>query len=54
MEYGQIAIAVRKALLYYFNKRLRLEVAKAIDDAKETPVVVLNKNAFNDVLAEVG
>jgi hypothetical protein len=54
MEYGQIAIAVRKALLYYFNKRLRLDVAKAIDDAKETPVVVLNKNAFNDVLAEVG
>jgi hypothetical protein len=54
MEYGQTAIAVRKALLYYFNKRLRLDVAKAIDDPKETPVVVLNEKAFQDVLAEVG
>jgi predicted DNA-binding transcriptional regulator YafY len=54
MEYGQTAIAVRKALLYYFNKRLRLDVAKAIDAAKETPVVVLNEKAFHDVLAEVG
>ena len=54
MEYGQIAISVRKALLYYFNKRLRLDVAKAIDDPKETPVVVLNEKAFYDVLAEVG
>lgn len=53
MEYGQIAISVRKALLYYFNKRLRLDVAKAIDDPKETPVVVLNQKAFQDVLAEL-
>ena len=54
MEYGQTAIAIRKALLYYFNKRLRLDVAKAIDDPKETPVVVLNENSFYEVLAEVG
>jgi predicted DNA-binding transcriptional regulator YafY len=54
MEYGQIAITVRKALLYYFNKRLRLDVATAFDDAKENPVVVLNEKAFKDVLAEVG
>lgn len=54
MEYGQIAIAVRKALLYYFNKRLRLDVAQAFDDPKETPVIVLNEKAFKDVLAEVG
>lgn len=53
MEYGQIAISVRKALLYYFNKRLRLDVAKAIDDPKETPVVVLNQKAFQDVLTEL-
>jgi len=53
MEYGQIAISIRKALLYYFNKRLRLDVAKAIDHPKETPVVVLNQRAFEDVLAEV-
>jgi predicted DNA-binding transcriptional regulator YafY len=53
MEYGQIADPVRKALLYYFNKRLRLDVAKAIDHSKETPVVVLNDRAFQDVLAEM-
>lgn len=53
MDYGQIAVSVRKALLYYFNKRLRLDVAKAIDDPKETPVVVLNEKAFRDVLAEL-
>jgi hypothetical protein len=53
MEYGQIAISVRKALLYYFNKRLRLNVAKTFNDPKETPVVMLNEKAFNDVLAEV-
>jgi hypothetical protein len=53
-ERGQIAIAVRKPLLYYFNKRLPLDVAKAFDDAKENPVVVLNEKAFKDVLAEVG
>ncbi|HZL49864.1 MAG TPA: WYL domain-containing protein [Terracidiphilus sp.] len=53
MEYGQIAVPVRKALLYYFNKRLRLDVAKEKDLTKETPVVVLNDRAFQDVLAEM-
>lgn len=53
MEYGQIAVPVRKALLYYFNKRLRLDVAKEKDRLKETPVVVLNDRAFQDALAEM-
>ena len=53
MEYGQIAVSVRKALLYYFNKRLRLDVAKVIDNPKEMPVVVLNERAFKDALAEL-
>jgi len=53
MEYGQIAVSVRKALLYYFNKRLRLDVAKEKDRVRETPVVVLNNRAFQDVLAEM-
>jgi len=48
-----IAVSVRKASLYYFNKRLRLDVAKVIDDPKETPVVVLNQKAFQDVVAEL-
>jgi hypothetical protein len=53
MEYGQIAISIRKALLYYFRKRLRLDVAEAIDDIREIPVVVLNQKAFEDAVAEV-
>jgi predicted DNA-binding transcriptional regulator YafY len=53
MEYGQIAVPVRKALLYYFNKRLRLDVAREKDRIKETPIIVLNDRAFQDVLAEM-
>jgi hypothetical protein len=53
MEYGQIAVPVRKALLYYFNKRLRLDVAKDNDRTEERPVVVLNDRAFRDVLTEM-
>ena len=52
MEYGQIAIPVRKALLYYFRKRLRLDVAETLDDDREMPVVVLNQRAFEDAVAE--
>jgi predicted DNA-binding transcriptional regulator YafY len=53
MEYGQVAVPVRKALLYYFNKRLRLDVAREKDQIKETPVVVLNERAFQDALREM-
>jgi predicted DNA-binding transcriptional regulator YafY len=52
MEYGQIAIQVRKGLLYYFKKRLRLDVGEALDDDREMPVVVLNRKAFEDAIAE--
>jgi predicted DNA-binding transcriptional regulator YafY len=53
MEYGQVAVPVRKALLYYFNKRLRLDVAGEKDRLNETPVVVLNERAFQDALTEM-
>jgi hypothetical protein len=53
MEYGQVAVPVRKALLYYFNKRLRLDVARENDRTKETPVVVMNERAFQDALREM-
>jgi hypothetical protein len=52
MTAGQIAVPVRKALLYYFRKRLRLDVAHAIDNARETPVIVANQEAFEAALAE--
>ena len=53
MSGGQIAIPIRKSLLYYFRKRLRLDVAHAIDDVRETPVVVANRDAFEAALSDV-
>ena len=46
MTDGCLRIPVRRALLYYFNKRLRLDVADKADDPKETPVVLANKAEF--------
>jgi WYL domain len=53
MTKGQIAIPVRKALLYYFRKRLRLDVATVMDNARETPVVLANKKEFDRAILEV-
>lgn len=49
---GCATISVRKALLYYFRKRLRLDVADVLDDPREIPVVVSNKIEFDAALAE--
>jgi predicted DNA-binding transcriptional regulator YafY len=49
---GYLVIKVRRALLYYFRKRLRLDVADALDDPKETPVVVENREAFEAAILE--
>jgi len=51
MDGGQISISVRKSLLYYFQKRLRLDVAEVLDDPRETPVVVRNRESFNSAIA---
>lgn len=52
MENGEGFVPVRRAMLYYFNKRLRLDVTDRIDDAREAPVVVKNRAAFDVALAE--
>jgi hypothetical protein len=52
MKNGKISISIRKSLLYYFQKRLRLDVAQALDNPRETPVVVENKEAFELALFE--
>ena len=52
MEDGRTAIPVRRALLYYFQKRLRLDVAEALDDPKEAPVVVMNRAGFKEALEQ--
>ena len=51
MHDGQAVIPVRRALLYYFQKRLRLDVAEALDNPNETPVVVKNRREFDAALA---
>lgn len=48
----QVAVPVRKALLYYFQKRLRLDVARALDNPQESPVVIANSEEFDRALAE--
>jgi hypothetical protein len=52
MKDGRLQVPVRKALLYYFQKRLRLDVADALDGPHETPIIIANRDAFVAALAE--
>jgi predicted DNA-binding transcriptional regulator YafY len=51
MRGGRAEVPVRKALLYYFQKRLRLDVSD-LDSPHEKPVVVANRTEFDAALAE--
>jgi len=53
MQGGRSVLRVRRALLYYLNKRLRLDVAEKQDRPKETPVVVANRDEYDQALEEV-
>ncbi|MGD9637513.1 MAG: WYL domain-containing protein [Alphaproteobacteria bacterium] len=46
MEDGCSRINIRRALLYYFRKRLRLDIAEALDNPKEAPVIIKNREKF--------
>jgi len=50
MTDGKVCVPVRRALLYYFEKRLRLDVASGQDSLRERPVVVANWTDFKDAL----
>lgn len=52
MKDGEAVVPVRQALLYYFSKRLRLDIAEQVDDPREAPVVVKNRADFDVALAE--
>jgi len=52
MDEKKLDLPVRKALLYYFQKRLRLDVADILDGPHEAPVIIANKEAFDKALAE--
>lgn len=47
---GQVVVPVRRAMLYYFSKRLRLDLGSS--DPRETPVVVSNRKEFDAALSE--
>jgi len=53
MSDGRCTVSVRHALLYYFDKRLRLDVAESVDRPKETPIIVDNRNEYDMLLAEL-
>lgn len=52
MENGKVSIPVRKAMLYYFQKRLRLDVSDELDEPHETPIIVSNRAEFDAALRE--
>ena len=52
MKDGSLTITVRKAMLYYFNKRLRFDVASKLDKPHEIPLVVSNRDEFDTALME--
>ena len=52
MTRGSVSVPVRKALLYYFQKRLRLDAVGALDGPQETPVVIANGKEFAHALKE--
>lgn len=47
---GRVVVPVRRAMLYYFSKRLRLDLASG--DPRETPVVITNREEFDAALSE--
>jgi predicted DNA-binding transcriptional regulator YafY len=53
MNKGRCEVRVRRALLYYFDKRLRLDVAEKQDRPKETPIVVANRDKYDQALKDV-
>ena len=52
MKHGRAEVPVRKALLYYFQKRLRLDIADKLHNPQEIPVVVANRAEFDNALAD--
>ena len=52
MKEGYVEVLVRKALLYYFQMRLRLNLVGIADSPHETPIVIENRVAFDRALAE--
>ena len=53
MKGGCREVRIRRALLYYFQKRLRLDIADKVDNPQEISVIVDNRAQFADALKDV-
>jgi hypothetical protein len=53
MADGRCELRVRRAMLYYLDKRLRLDVAEKQDRPKETPIVVANREEYDSILRKI-
>jgi predicted DNA-binding transcriptional regulator YafY len=57
VEYGMknkcVEVSLRKAMLYYFEKRMRLDLAESSVRPQEVPIVISNKKEFYAALKEV-
>lgn len=51
MDDGRLILSVRKALLFYFDKRMRLDLG--VNDFGHGNVIVANRNEYDDVLLEL-
>jgi hypothetical protein len=51
MRKGRLTVKVRQALLFYFKKSLRIDVAEKFDDPYEAPLVIENRKEFETALA---
>ena len=47
MVNGKLNISIRKSLFFYFEKRLRVDVAQVLDNPQEAPIVIANREDFN-------
>jgi WYL domain len=59
MHKGRVALPVRFALLYYFDKHLRVDLAPQLEadpqyDARKTPIIVANVSEYEAALRTVG
>ena len=56
VEYGMkknsVEVSLRKAMLYYFEKRMRLDLAESSSRPQEVPIVIANKKEFYGALKE--
>ena len=54
MTNGAVAITVRNALLYYFDKRMRLDVKPDPLNPKSSPLAVINFESYESALSALG